>query len=169
MATFMRDNFTKLAGAALIAAAFALPFTPTAHADPKAYKALEGSWRGSGTVTPSKGGRERISCRVKYGVTGTNIKQNINCAGADYKINVNGTYKVSGSNISGSWTETKNNYNGGANGSVRGNTINVKISGVSFNGTMAIKVSGRSQNVNITRYDPTSKKYVQLANIRLRK
>ena len=169
MAYRMRDTLFGLVGSALFAAVYVLAFSTAAHADPKSYKALEGSWRGSGTVTPSKGGRERISCRVKYGVTGSNIKQNINCAGADYKINVNGTYKVSGNNISGSWTETKNNYNGGANGSVRGNTIKVKISGVSFNGTMAIKVSGRSQNVNITRYDPNSKKYVQLANIRLRK
>lgn len=169
MANRMRETFTWVIGAIVLVAAAMVPMSGALKADPAFYKALEGSWRGGGTVTPSKGGRERINCRVKYGVIGSNIKQNINCAGADYKINVNGTYKVSGNKISGSWTETKNNYNGSANGSIRGSTINVQIKGVSFNGTMAIKVSGRSQNVNITRYDPTSKKNRQLANISLKK
>ena len=27
-------------------------------------KKLDGAWRGGGTVNPTKGGRERISCRV---------------------------------------------------------------------------------------------------------
>jgi len=140
-----------------------------ASADPAIIKNIEGSWRGSGTVTPSRGGRERINCRVKYDVLGSRIKQHIYCAGADYKINVNGKLTVQGNNISGSWTETNNNYSGGASGSVRGNSINVRISGVSFTGTMAIKLTGRSQKVHITRYDAKSKKYVNLANISLRK
>jgi hypothetical protein len=169
MAYRTRDYILKPIALGAMAGALALSQIAPATADPAAIKQLEGSWRGSGTVTPSRGGRERISCRVKYGVIGTNVKQNINCAGADYKINVNGTYKVTGNNISGSWTETKNNYNGGASGSVKGNSINMRISGVSFTGTMAIKMTGRNQNVRITRYDAKSKKYVNLANISLRK
>ena len=168
MAHRTREYLTRLIAAAALTGVMGLSSAASVSADPKNFKQLEGSWRGGGTVMPAKGGRERISCRVKYGVLGNNISQNINCAGADYKINVNGKLVVSGNKISGSWIETNNNYSGGASGSVKGNTISVRISGVSFTGTMAISFSGRNQNVRITRYDPQSKKYMNLANISLR-
>jgi len=164
----MRDYLIRIVGAAALAGAASLPLS-AGVADPATFKQLEGSWRGGGTVTPTKGGRERIRCRVTYGIVGSKVTQHINCAGADYKINVNSNLVIQGNSISGSWTETTNNYSGGASGSATGNTISVRISGVSFTGTMAIRVSGRSQNVHITRYDATQKKFVNLANISLRR
>lgn len=169
MAFGMRDNLTRLVGAAAIAAVVSVPVAAPASADSAAFKALKGSWRGSGIVTPSKGGRERVSCRVKYGVLGNNLTQSIKCAGTDYRINVNSNLTIRGDNITGSWIETNNDYSGGAAGSVKGNTIDMRIFGVSFNGTMNIKVQGRKQRIVITRYDPASKKYATMANISLRK
>ena len=136
---------------------------------PNAIKQLKGTWRGSGTASPSKGARERISCRVKYDVRARSVTQSIRCAGADYRINVKGNLSVQGNNITGTWQETHFGYSGGVSGSVKGDTIFARILGVSFSGRMNIKVSGRRQTVSITRYDVGSKKYRNVANISLRK
>jgi hypothetical protein len=132
-------------------------------------KKLDGAWRGSGTVTPTKGGRERISCRVNYNVKVADFTQRINCSGTDYRVNVNGNMNVRGNNITGSWRETVRNYSGNASGTVSGNKINVRISGVNFTGRMNITISGNRQTVSITRYDVKTKKFKNLANITLRR
>lgn len=132
-------------------------------------KKLDGAWRGGGTVNPTKGGRERISCRVNYNVRVSDFTQRINCSGTDYRVNVSGNMNVRGNNISGSWRETVRNYSGNASGTVSGNKINVRISGVNFTGRMNITVSGNRQTVSITRYDVNTKKYRNLANITLRR
>ncbi len=161
----------RLIGAAAIMAVLSVPAAAPVLADPvSVFKKLKGSWRGSGIVTPSKGGRERISCRVQYIVLGNLVTQTIKCAGADYRINVNGRLTIRGNKVSGSWIETNHDYSGGASGSVRGNNIKVRISGVNFTGTMNINLQGRSSHkVRITRFDPVSKKYVTMANISLRR
>ena len=132
-------------------------------------KKLDGAWRGSGTITPSKGGKERISCRVNYGVRVSDFTQRINCSGTDYRFNVNGNMNVRGNNITGNWTETVRNYSGNASGTVSGNKINVRITGINFTGRMNITVSGNRQTVSITRYDVNTKKFRNLANITLRR
>ena len=139
----------------------------SSFAIPNAIKQLKGSWRGSGTASPSKGAQERISCRVNYDVRALTVTQSIRCAGADYRINVKGNLSIQGNNISGTWQETHFDYSGGVSGTVKGNTIFVRILGVSFSGRMNIEVSGRSQTVSITRYDVGSKKYRNVANISL--
>ena len=171
MAFRSMDNLMRLVGAAAIAAVLSVPAATPASADSASvFKKLKGSWRGSGIVTPSKGGRERIRCRVNYVVLGNHVTQKIKCAGADYRINVNGNLTIRGNTVSGSWIETNNDYSGSASGLVRGDTVNVRISGVSFTGTMNIKLQGNSRHrVRITRYDPATKKYVTMANISLRK
>lgn len=140
-----------------------------ANAIPKVISQLEGSWRGSGVASPSKGARERISCRATYDVVGPNIRQSINCAGADYRINVRGRLSIKGATISGSWQESHFNYSGGASGTVRGDTIFLRIRGVNFNGRATMKVSSRGQTVTVSQYDATSKRYRNVANITLHK
>ncbi len=165
----LTQQFLRLAAIIVLSGAINGAMIESSFAIPKAIKQLKGSWRGSGTASPSKGARERISCRVKYDVRALTVTQSIRCAGADYRINVKGNLSVQGNNISGAWQETHFGYSGGVSGTVKGNTIFVRILGVSFSGRMNIKVSGRRQTLSITRYDVSSKKYRNVANISLRK
>jgi len=165
----MTERLRYFAAVVLMSSVVNVGTAQFSFAIPDAIKLLKGSWRGSGTASPSKGARERISCRVKYDVRAMTVVQNVNCAGADYRINVKANLTVRGNTISGSWQETHFNYSGGLSGSVRGNVISARILGVSFSGRMNIKVSSRRQTVSITRYDAKSKKYRNMANITLRK
>jgi hypothetical protein len=169
MAIRLTRQFLRLAAVIVMSGAINGAMIESSFAIPNAIKQLKGSWRGGGTASPSKGARERISCRVKYDVRALTVTQSIRCAGADYRINVIGNLSIQGNNITGTWQETHFGYSGGVSGSVKGNTIFVRILGVSFSGRMNIKVSGRRQTVSITRYDAGSKKYRNVANISLRK
>ena len=169
MAVQLSRRFWQLAAVLAIGSAINGAIIESSLALPDAIRQLKGTWRGSGTVSPAKGGRERISCRVKYDVKARTVAQSIRCAGTDYRINVTGSFSVQGNNISGNWRETHFNYSGGVSGSVKGNTIFIRILGVNFSGRMNIKVSGRRQTVSISRYDVETKKYRNVANIRLRK
>ena len=169
MAIRLTQQFLRLAAVLVVGGAINGAMIESSFAIPNAIKQLKGTWRGGGTASPSKGARERISCRVKYDVRALTVTQSIRCAGADYRINVKGNLSIQGNNITGTWEETHFNYRGGVSGSVKGNTISVRILGVSFSGRMIIEVSGRRQTVNITRYDVGSKKYQTVANISLRK
>jgi len=166
----MRKILRAGAVAAMSCAAGAMMVGPSAAQSALAtVKKLDGAWRGGGTVTPSKGGKERISCRVNYAVKVADFTQRINCSGTDYRVNVNGNMNVRGNNITGNWTETVRNYSGNASGTVSGNKINVRITGVNFTGRMNITVSGNRQTVRITRYDVSTKKFTNLASITLRR
>ena len=169
MAVHLSRQVRQLAAVFVVCAAANGALIESSFAIPDAIRQLKGTWRGSGTASPSKGARERISCRVKYDVKATTVTQSIRCAGADYRINVKGSFRVQGNSISGSWKETHFNYSGGVSGSVKGNTIFVRILGVNFSGRMNIKVMGRRQTVSITRYDVETKKYRNVANITLRR
>jgi len=169
MAVHLSRQVRQLAAVFVVCAAANGALIESSLALPDAIRQLKGTWRGSGTASPSKGARERISCRVKYDVKATTVTQSVRCAGADYRINVSGSFRVQGNNISGSWKESHFNYSGGVSGSVKGNSIFIRILGVNFSGRMNIKVSGRSQTVSITRYDVNTKKYRSVANIRLRR
>jgi hypothetical protein len=169
MAIRLTQQFLRLAAVLVVGGVINGAMIESSFAIPNAIKQLKGTWRGSGTASPSKGARERISCRVKYDVRALTVTQSIRCAGADYRINVKGNLSIQGNNITGTWEETQFGYRGGVSGSVKGNIIFVRILGVSFSGRMNIEVSGRSQTVSITRYDAGSKKYQTVANISLRK
>ena len=169
MAAFSSRRVRRLAAVLIVCGAASGVLIESSFAIPNAIRQLDGTWRGSGTASPAKGGRERISCRVRYDVKATTVTQNIKCAGADYRINVSGSFRVQGNSISGSWKESHFNYSGGVSGSVKGDAIFIRILGVNFSGRMNIKVSSRRQTVSITRYDVETKKYRNVANITLRR
>ncbi len=67
---------------------------------------MAGYWSGAGTVLLKGGETERVKCVVVYkvGAGGTQIKQTLRCASADY--NISGAAELrSGAQVSGNWEE----------------------------------------------------------------
>ena len=87
----------KLAAAAGLAAALA---ATAAAAGP--IEDLDGYWSGGGTVVLSDG-TERVKCAVRYkvGQGGTQIRQTLRCASADYSINGTAEFSVKGAQVDG--------------------------------------------------------------------
>jgi hypothetical protein len=117
------------------------------------FEQLAGYWKGSGDVAVVGGNRERIICRVTYRVSGSNVSQNMNCAGSDYKLQTVSQLTYANGRISGSWTESNFDAAGDVDGVARGNTIHANITGNKFSGRMSISISGRSHTVNLTQLD----------------
>jgi hypothetical protein len=147
--------------------------SPAVTAAPKAtgnpFDQLKGYWTGGGTVTPTNGKAEKVSCRVTYNVAGSAISQNMRCAGTDYKINTSTKLTYKGGKISGSWTESTYDANGGVSGTASGNTVHARITGDKFSGRMSINVSGKGHSINIVQLDKGSGAYRSVANVSLRR
>jgi hypothetical protein len=82
----------KLAAAAGLAVALA---ATSAVAGP--IEELDGYWSGGGTVVLSDG-KEQVKCAVRYkvGQGGTQVRQTLRCASADYSINGTAEFSVRG-------------------------------------------------------------------------
>src|SRR3954454_6144902 len=57
-----------------------------AHADPRPFTGMAGTWGGSGTVALEDGSTERIRCRASYGVSGPRMTLVLTCASDAYKF-----------------------------------------------------------------------------------
>ena len=166
--------FSSLARKALpLAVVIATASLAAVTAAPKAtgnpFDQLKGYWTGGGTVTPTNGKAEKVSCRVTYNVAGSAVSQNMRCAGTDYKINTSTKLTYKGGKISGSWIESTYDANGGVSGSANGNTVHARISGDKFSGRMSINISGKGHSINIVQLDKGSGAYRPVANVSLRR
>lgn len=147
----------------------ALVTIPAESATSNPFHQLNGYWTGSGTVTPSKGQAERVSCRVTYAVAGSSVTQNMRCAGTDYKFSTSSQLTYRGGKISGSWSETTYDASGTVSGTASGNSVRAIIRGDKFSGRMNIKVSGATHSINIVQLDKRSGAYRQAASVSLRR
>lgn len=149
----------------------ALPASAACSSDAKSViNDLDGSWRGSGTVQPIGGAKERISCRVSYKAAGTRISQNISCAGTDYKIDAGANVSCNGSNVTGTWSEKTASNTGRVTGVIKKGALNIEIDGPNFQGRFAVKVASRSKHsLTITQFDPGAGRHVPVATISLRR
>ena len=112
---------------------------PTAAGNP--FDRLSGDWKGGGTVTPAKGDPVKVACKATYKVTGSNLSQDLRCAGSDYRIDATLKLTDKGGKIRGSWNEKTYDANGGVTGTAKDNSIHARISGDKFSGRMSINVS----------------------------
>ncbi|MEM7619006.1 MAG: hypothetical protein AAF228_00910 [Pseudomonadota bacterium] len=122
---------------------------------------LKGSWKGKGNVKPKDGQPERVSCRVKYDVKGggTNVTQNINCAGSGYWIKARTSFKYTpgSQRIDGTWSASygdksdpkKRSTTGEISGSYINDVIAIDLDSEDYSGGMTIRMSGRTQEVTI--------------------
>lgn len=151
--------------ALMLAASLAAPASIAAPGNP--FDQLKGYWRGGGTVTPTNGKPEKVSCRVTYNVAGSAIKQTMRCAGTDYKLSTSTQLTYKSGRISGSWNESTYDANGGVSGTAKGNTVHARITGDKFSGRMSINISGRGHSINIMQFDRKSGSYHPVAKVTL--
>jgi len=115
------------------------------------FGALAGAWSGTGSVTLNSGAVERIRCQASYEVapSGNNFHQTLRCTSDSYDFNLRTSVVRSGDAISGTWTETTRNANGGIAGRVSGSQIQANIQGPAFSASLALQTQGDRQTVSI--------------------
>ena len=135
----------KLAAAAGLAVALA---ATSAVAGP--IEDLDGYWSGGGTVVFSEG-KEQVKCAVRYkvGQGGTQIRQTLRCASADYSINALAELQIKGSQVSGSWEEKTYSATGLVTGRYTGSSFVLSIEGANFTAAMNVSVSDCKQSISI--------------------
>jgi uncharacterized protein (DUF2147 family) len=133
---------------AITAASLAALAATAAAAGP--IEELDGYWSGSGTVVLSEGS-ERVKCAVRYkvGQGGTQIKQTMRCASADYSINATAELAVSGAQIAGNWEEKTYSASGQVSGRYTGSTFVLSIKGANFSAAMHVGLSSCKQSITI--------------------
>ena len=131
------------------------------------FEKLSGDWKGGGTVTPAKGDPMKVACKATYKVTGSNLTQNLRCAGTDYRIDA--VLKLTDKNgkIRGSWNEKTYDANGGVTGAVKDDLIHARISGDKFSGRMSINVSDSGLEINIVQLNEDTVTYRPAASVSL--
>jgi hypothetical protein len=135
--------------AGLVAAALAVAIGSwAASADP--IGDLAGFWSGNGAVTLASGNTERVKCQVFYKSDGSQLKQTLRCASADYTINSTAELQVKGGQVTGSWEEKTYAAKGDVTGRYSGENFALMIKGASFTATMNVTLSACKQSINIT-------------------
>lgn len=132
---------------------------------------LAGQWRGTGTVTPIGASQaERILCRISYTKTGSGLRQVINCAGTDYRIQASANVRCNGNSISGVWTENIANNTGRISGRLEGQRLRASFQGPNFEGRLSVNFASRGRHsVTISQFDPAKGRHIPVAQIALRK
>jgi hypothetical protein len=113
---------------------------------------MNGYWSGSGSVVLANGSTERVKCSVFYKVSegGTQIRQAMRCASADYKIDALAELRVKGEKVSGSWEEKTYSAMGEVSGRFADNNFVLSIKGANFTAAMSVSLSDCKQNISIS-------------------
>lgn len=145
----MRRQRRVAAGLAL-ASALTLAAVSCAAAGP--IEDMTGYWSGAGTVLLTSGSTEKVKCAVTYkvGGGGTQVKQTMRCASADYNINATAELRVNGAQVSGSWEEKTYSATGEVTGRYSGSSFVLSIKGQTFTAGMNVGLSSCKQSINIT-------------------
>jgi hypothetical protein len=131
------------------------------------FQQLSGDWKGGGTVTPAKGDPMKVACKATYKVTGSNLAQNLRCAGTDYRIDATLKLTDKSGKIKGSWNEKTYDANGAVTGTAKDDTIHARISGDKFSGRMSINVSDAGLEINIIQLNEDTGTYRPAASLSL--
>lgn len=112
---------------------------------------LTGYWSGNGSVTLANGKTERVKCQVFYKAEGgTQIRQTMRCASADYNINSLAELQVKGGQVSGTWEEKQYAAKGDVTGRFGGDSFALSIKGANFSAVMNVSLSSCKQSLSIT-------------------
>ena len=113
---------------------------------------LTGYWTGNGSVALSNGSTERVKCAVIYKVSegGSQIRQTMRCASADYKIDALANLRVKGAHVSGDWEERTYSATGQISGRFTGSNFVLSIQGANFSAAMNVSLSNCKQSINIS-------------------
>jgi hypothetical protein len=112
---------------------------------------LTGYWSGGGSINLANGKTERVKCQVIYKAeAGTQIRQSMRCASADYNINALAELQVNGGQVTGTWEEKTYAAKGAVTGRFTGDTFTLTIKGANFSAAMNVTLASCKQSVNIT-------------------
>ena len=92
-----------------------------------------------------------MKCAVSYrvGQGGTQIKQTMRCASADYSINATADLSVKGAQVTGSWEEKTYSATGEISGRYTGGSFVLSIKGANFTAAMNVGLSSCKQSITI--------------------
>jgi hypothetical protein len=149
--TYMQAQSRRLRAHLLAIAAFALALPLSVSPSHAQFASLAGNWSGSGTITTSSGGSERIRCRAHYAVGegGRLLQQALTCASDSYKFEISSTVEAQGGTVTGTWQEATRGVSGNLSGRISGPNISATVSAAGFAAGVAVNTSGHSQSVVI--------------------
>ncbi len=135
-------------GAVAAALALACP-SGAAHADVVAD--IEGRWSGWGSIVMAGGASEQVRCVVHYaaGDGGGTLRQSLKCASASTRVDAEAELKLSGGEISGTWSEHTHKAEGSVRGRASDAGLNLTIEGDRFSAAMAVTTAGCKQSITI--------------------
>jgi hypothetical protein len=114
-------------------------------------KDLAGYWSGNGSIALSNGKTERVKCSVLYRADGgSQIRQTMRCASADYSINSLAELRLKGNQVSGTWEEKTYSAKGDVTGRFGGDSFALSIQGAAFSAAMNVTLSNCKQSLSIT-------------------
>lgn len=137
----------KLAVAAMGTCLF---LSSVAQAAPASFRAFEGVWAGTGTLSHRNGVTERIRCRADYVLRGAqSLQQTLRCQSDTTKFDIVSRVTDEAGRLTGEWTETNRNVRGTLTGTIRRGQIRAQVQGASFSAGIGIAVRGSRQSVGI--------------------
>lgn len=116
-----------------------------------AFRPLLGWWTGKGRLGFSNGKTEDVRCRATYRrtETGNGVRQALRCATASGSIEVKSTVVRQGEELTGTWSETKYNFNGEVTGKIIPRGFRVAVSGSGLKANMTVLVRDERHVVEI--------------------
>lgn len=102
---------------------------------------LSGTWSGSGRMTISSKGTERVRCRVTYSrVSGQTFRMNARCASGAGRLTQSGTLtRISGNDFQGSVYNAKYGVSASVYVKIRGRKQSVFISSAGGSGSFTLR------------------------------
>ena len=143
-------NFRNFFGPALAAGLFLVPAASHAQSG-GAFAGYGGNWSGNGSITIADQGSERIRCRGTYTVDGggNSLHQSLRCASDSYKFELVSDINASGSQLTGSWSETSRNIQGILFGEAQPGHFRVNVTGPGFIANLSLNTHGNRQSVTV--------------------
>lgn len=136
--------------AAVLSASCAAQSQGAAEAQEAGFNALNGDWRGSGTLQRQNGVTERIRCEANYRTSSADrLKQSLRCRSDQTEFSLAANLALNGREIIGDWTETKRNARGSLRGRLSPGVLQGQVDGPGFAANVQIRFAGNQQNVSI--------------------
>jgi len=157
----------KLATFVLAAALTWLWPDGSAQAAGNPFEKLSGDWTGEGTVKTKDGPLKKVSCKVNYKVTGSNLAQNLSCTGDDYEIEAKLSLSDKDGKVKGKWTEAIYDASGEVVGKAHEDIIRAVIRGDKFSGRMSLKVTDQGHSINILQLNEDTGIYRLVTSLNL--
>lgn len=137
--------------------AFGLQASAIAEEAASPFKDLPGRWVGEGRLGLKNGKVETVKCRATYFLSdkGDELKQNIRCASASGKVEVQSAVTNEGNTLSGTWNELIYNLGGELSGSITPLGFRISVRGSGLTAKMDVIVKDPRQIVEIQFFDST--------------